>query len=116
MANIIPQTACQLIARRPATQRGFAFQGHETLLPGNEGVQCFGGNNGAAADANGAQTTGSNVLINCRFSEAGGLARLLDAVAQLRRVFVSIRHCPTPFRLERRTSYVVFLAEAIAMG
>jgi hypothetical protein len=77
------QPAAKLIARSPGLPAGvLLIQGHGSHLPGDQGVQRFGRNEGPPADARYAKATSSNVIVECRPAQTGNRASFSDTVGK----------------------------------
>jgi len=88
----VEQPAAKLIARRPAIVRGFAFLGHVSVAPGDEGLQAFSGDYGATADALCFETPGLDMRKDGSLAQARCVHRFFDAVGEFGGLVALISH------------------------
>jgi len=84
--------ACKAIARSPGASRGFAFLGHGSSLPRDQGVQRLGWNDRPATDPNRAKATSRNVIVERCPAKAGRVAGFPNAVTDLRGIVLDGLH------------------------
>lgn len=80
-----------MAVEQPAQRRASASKGSSGSTA-DEGAQCISGDERAAADADYRDTAGCDVAVDGGAPKACRLAGFIDAVAQLRGVWVWIRH------------------------
>ena len=83
MVKKVERQACKATARSPGASRGFAFLGHGSSIPCDQGVQCLCRNDRPATDANSAKASSRDVVVKRRPAKAGRLAGFPNAICNL---------------------------------